>query len=183
MKSVNKPKDYINSRQRQNILGIILSIGIAEDILKDDNTKEEIKHLKKIQEWGDKYLKTLVPILGKEEMQRIQKMLNDMEVTLKVKTPFANKYSLMEVDSLDELIRNAVLNQCHKCDGNNFLKCKFFKLQDEAGIYMVDKVDKKGKCPYAYHIKCSKCDEHEGKYSFCPHCGRKLKQTGGVYNE
>ena len=59
--------NYLNSKERNAVASLLLTVGVAEDILRSKNTtKEEAKKLKKIQEWNEKYMRTIYQELGNQ---------------------------------------------------------------------------------------------------------------------
>ena len=49
--------NYLNAKERNAVCSLLLSVGVAEDIIKNKHTtKEESRRLKKLQEWSEKYM-------------------------------------------------------------------------------------------------------------------------------
>ena len=64
--------NYLNSKERNAVASLLLTVGVAEDILRSKNTtKEEAKKLKKIQEWSEKYMDELFKRVPEERQPGI----------------------------------------------------------------------------------------------------------------
>ena len=140
--------NYLNSKERNAVASLLLTVGVAEDILRSKNTtKEEAKKLKKIQEWNEKYMSELFKRVP-EERARIVRVFKDSECKLTTRSAVKDKYTQIATDTLDDLLEVAVMDKCKGCKGNGFLACKLFKLQQDCNVFMVQ--DREGFCPYAY---------------------------------
>ena len=146
--------NYLNSKERNAVASLLLTVGVAEDILRSKNTtKEEAKKLKKIQEWNEKYMSELFKRVP-EERARIVRVFKDSECILATKSAVKDKYTQIATDTLDDLLEVAVMDKCKGCKGDEYIGCKLFKLQQDCNVFMVQ--DREGFCPYAY-------DESEGE--------------------
>lgn len=140
--------DYLNAKERNAVASLVLTVGVAEDILKSKNTtKEEAKKLKKIQEWSEKYMSELFKRVP-DERARIVRVFKDSECILATKSAVRHKYANIPNEVIDDLIEVAVKDKCKACEGENFKQCKLFTLQQDMNVFMVQ--DREGYCPYAY---------------------------------
>ena len=140
--------DYLNAKERNAVASLLLTVGVAEDILRSKNTtKEEAKKLKKIQEWNEKYMAELFRRVPTEH-DRIIRLFNDSECKLTTRSAVKDKYTQISTDTLDDLIEVAVMDKCKNCEGLEYEGCKLFKLQQDCNVFMVQ--DREGFCPYAY---------------------------------
>ena len=65
--------NYLNSKERNAVASLLLTVGVAEDILRSKNTtKEEAKKLKKIQEWNEKYMSELFKRVPEERARIVR---------------------------------------------------------------------------------------------------------------
>ena len=146
--------NYLNAKERNAVCSLLLSVGVAEDIVRSKHTtKEESRRLKKIQEWSEKYMAELFKRVPTEH-DRIIRLFNDSECKLSTKSAVKDKYTQIATDTLDDLIEVAVMDKCKNCEGLEYEGCKLFKLQQDCNVFMVQ--DREGYCPYAY-------DESEGE--------------------
>ena len=140
--------DYLNAKERNAVASLVLTVGVAEDILNSKNTtKEEAKKLKKIQEWNEKYLAELFKRVPGDR-PKILRIYRDCECLLATKSAVRHKYANIPNEVIDDLIEVAVKDKCKACEGENFRQCKLFTLQQDMNVFMVQ--DREGYCPYAY---------------------------------
>lgn len=146
--------NYLNAKERNAVCSLLLSVGVAEDIVRSKNTtKEESRRLKKIQEWSEKYMAELFKRVPTEH-DRIIRLFNDSECKLSTKSAVKDKYTQIATDTLDDLLEVAVMDKCKDCKGDEYANCKLFTLQQDMNVFMVQ--NREGFCPYAY-------DESEGE--------------------
>ena len=142
--------NYLNSKERNAVASLLLTVGVAEDILRSKNTtKEEAKKLKKIQEWNEKYMSELFKRVP-EERARIVRVFKDSECILATKSAAKHKYANIPSETIDDLLEVAVMDKCKNCEGLEYEGCKLFKLQQDCNVFMVQ--DREGYCPYAYDV-------------------------------
>lgn len=140
--------NYLNAKERNAVCSLLLSVGVAEDILRSKHTtKEESRRLKKLQEWSEKYMAELFKRVPAEH-DRIIRLFNDSECKLSTKSAVKDKYTQIATDTLDDLLEVAVMDKCKGCKGDEYIDCKLFKLQQDCNVFMVQ--DREGFCPYAY---------------------------------
>lgn len=140
--------DYLNAKDRNAVASLLLTVGVAEDVMKSKNTtKSEIKTLKKLQEWSEKYMTELFKRVPNEK-PRIVRIFKDSECILTTKSAVKQKYTNISADTIDDLLEFAVMNNCKECKGCDYNNCKLFKLQQDMNVFMVQ--DRQGFCPYAY---------------------------------
>jgi hypothetical protein len=140
--------NYLNARQRSAVASLILSVGISEDIIRQDGTtKEEKRRLLKMQEWSEKYISELAKRVP-EDMPRIMRIFKDSEIITQTKQAVKHKYITVQAETVDDLIEVAVMDKCKNCKGSEYKDCKLFGLQQDLNVFMVQ--DREGFCPYAY---------------------------------
>lgn len=143
--------NYLNAKERNAVASMLLTVGVAEDIMRSKNTtKEEIKKLKKIQEWNEKYMSELFKRVP-DERARVVRIFKDSECVLATKSAVKSKYTTISSETFEDLLEVAVMDKCKSCKGAGFESCKLFKLQQDCNVFMVQ--DREGFCPYAYDVE------------------------------
>ena len=131
-------KTYLNGEERRITTFIMLMYGIISTLLKntDNISKEEVKCLKYINTYIDKYIEALTNRVGKEENKRIYNEAMNNKIELKPKS--YEGQLLVDKDCLEEVCRMAVEANCFGCKKVGWHNCGLYKCMHKAGMGKVD---------------------------------------------
>lgn len=131
-------KTYLNGEERRINTFIMLMYGIIETLLqrKDIMSKLEIKCLKYVSTYIDKYIEALTERVGKEEKRRLYNEAMNNKIELKPK--ICDGQLLVDKDSLEETCRMAVEKNCFGCKRIDWHNCGLYKCMHKVGMGKVD---------------------------------------------
>ena len=143
-------KNYLNGEERRIAVGIMCVYGVISVILERTNalSKDEIKFLKYINTYIDKYIQALEDRVGKQEIQRIYNEAINSRIEVKPKS-YEGQF-IVDKDSLEEVARMAVEANCFGCKRKDWHNCGLYKCMHKVGIGNVDE-DYDG-CEYYYPV-------------------------------
>ena len=142
-------KDYLNGEERQQSLYLAISYTIVMGILEQNSknmSKAEIKCLKYVRTYLDKYLEALRDRVGEKELARIAREQQDYTAVIKPRN--YDGFYTIDKNALEEIARRAVEKDCFGCNREDWHNCELYKYMHKAGMGRVDEIP--GKCAFYY---------------------------------
>ena len=143
-------KTYLNREERRIATYICIVYGLIDTIFKfkDNISKQEVKALKYVNTYLEKYIDALIKRVGGEEGERIYKEARDNVVELKPRN--YDGQLLVDKDSMEEVARYAVEGKCFGCERNDWRNCELCKFMHKLGMGRIE--DDETKCEFWYEL-------------------------------
>ena len=142
-------KDYLNGEERQQAMFFLIAHGITTGVMVENGknmSKEEIKCLKFVATYLDKFLEAVRERVGDKELIRVARESKDYTAVLKPRN-FDGLYTI-DKNALEEIARMAVEANCFGCNKEDWHNCELYKYMHKAGMGKADEIP--GKCDFYY---------------------------------
>lgn len=142
-------KDYLNGEERQQAMYFLITSAITAGVIMQNGknmSKEEVRCLKFVKTYCEKFFEALGKRVGGKELMRIARESEGFTAVIKPRK--LDGYYTVDKEALESIASMAVDAHCFGCEREDWDKCELYKYMKKLGVDRINEIP--GKCTFFY---------------------------------